>query len=73
MPFIFGGAELINNDIFKLPSDIHKADLIEYYKDEYMYINCIAFIKEVKKGVPFGHSSPYLNDISNAASWNKVA
>lgn len=38
-----------------------------------MYINCINFIKKVKKGVPFGNSSPYLNDISSAASWTKVA
>ena len=38
-----------------------------------MYLNCIVFIKKVKSGVPFGHSSPYLNDISNAASWSKVA
>ena len=38
-----------------------------------MYLNCIDFIKKVKYGVPFGHSSPYLNDISAAANWGKVA
>jgi hypothetical protein len=34
-----------------------------------MYINCIKFIMEVKKGVSFAESSPVLNNISGAASW----
>ena len=38
-----------------------------------MYFGCIAFIKEVKAGVPFGESSPMLNDISGVPSWDKVA
>jgi hypothetical protein len=46
--------------------------LIEKYADEYMYINCIKFIMEVKKGVSFAESSPILNNISGAASWEKV-
>jgi serine/threonine-protein phosphatase 2A activator len=46
--------------------------LIEKYADEYMYINCIKFIMEVKKGVSFSESSPILNNISGAASWEKV-
>lgn len=28
---------------------------------------------EVKKGVPFAESSPYLDNVSGAASWEKVA
>jgi hypothetical protein len=43
----------------------------QYYRD-YMYINCIKFIKEAKKGVPFRESSPVLDNISGAASWEKV-
>lgn len=38
-----------------------------------MYFNCIKFIKFVKKGVPFAQSSPVLNNISGAASWDKIA
>lgn len=41
--------------------------------DDYMYFGCIKFIKSVKKGVPFGESSPMLNDISSVQSWEKVA
>ena len=37
-----------------------------------MYINCIKFIMEVKKGVSFAESSPVLTNISGAASWQKV-
>lgn len=37
-----------------------------------MYFGCIKFIKSVKKGVPFGESSPMLNDISAVATWEKV-
>lgn len=38
-----------------------------------MYFGCVAFIKKVKVGVPFGESSPMLNDISGVPSWEKVA
>ena len=73
LPFIFGGAELVDNQIFVLPSSIHNTLLVEQYKDDYMYLNCIWFICHIKKGVSFGESSPILNDVSAAASWLKVA
>jgi serine/threonine-protein phosphatase 2A activator len=73
LSFIFGAAELIDSEIFKTPEFIHKDALVEQYKDEYMYINCIAFIKKVKSSAAFGESSPILNDISAAANWEKVA
>lgn len=38
-----------------------------------MYLNCIDFIKQIKKGAPFAATSPILNDISAAISWDKVA
>ena len=37
-----------------------------------MYFGSIRFIKSVKKGAPFGESSPMLNDISAVPSWDKV-
>lgn len=36
-----------------------------------MYLECIRFIRSVKTG-PFHEHSPMLNDISGAASWDKV-
>eukprot|EP00350_Pseudokeronopsis_sp_OXSARD2_P003019 CAMPEP_0170556942 /NCGR_PEP_ID=MMETSP0211-20121228/19076_1 /TAXON_ID=311385 /ORGANISM="Pseudokeronopsis sp., Strain OXSARD2" /LENGTH=69 /DNA_ID=CAMNT_0010867575 /DNA_START=694 /DNA_END=903 /DNA_ORIENTATION=- len=38
-----------------------------------MYFGCIQFIKQVKKGVSFGESSPMLNDISGVPTWEKVS
>jgi hypothetical protein len=52
------------------PSEIHEDPK---KGEDYMYIGCINFIKLVKKGVPFGESSPMLNDISAVATWDKVA
>jgi hypothetical protein len=46
--------------------------VIENNSDEFMYFNCIKFIISVKKGVPFAESSPILNNISGAASWDKI-
>ncbi len=38
-----------------------------------MYLNCISFILNVKKGTPIHQSSPILYDISNVESWEKVS
>lgn len=73
LPFLLGGSELVDHQHVSIPDDIHKDWLLEKYKDDFMYLNCIAFIKKVKKGCTFQESSPMLNDISAAASWTKVA
>ena len=72
LPFQLGGAELVNHQEVKIPDDIHRDHLLEKYKDEYMYLNCIVFIKNTKKGATFAEHSPMLNDISGAATWKKV-
>jgi len=54
------------------PNSIHD-DRALADKDNYMYMGCVAFIKDVKKGVPFGESSPMLNDISGVPNWGKVS
>jgi len=41
--------------------------------EDFMYFGCIQFIKQVKKGVPFGEGSPILNDISAVPNWEKVS
>ena len=73
LPFIFGAAELINNPDIISPSYIHKSDLLDKFKEDYMYLNCIAFIKKVKSTAPFSITSPILNDISASSSWEKVS
>ena len=73
LPFLFGSAELINHPKFVAPELIHNDKLIEEFYKDYMYLDCIRWIKEAKKGTPFYETSPVLNDISAAANWRKVA
>lgn len=73
LPFLFGAAELVDHPVITKPDDIHKEKLMTEYSEEYIYMNCIQFIKKVKKNAPFYECSPILNDISGAASWAKVA
>lgn len=72
LPFLLGASELVGSDIFKTPSSIHDDNFVNKYSNDYMYINCIKFIKESKKGAPFNETSPVLDNISGAASWEKV-
>ena len=71
LPFLLGAAELVNHEEVKLPEYIHKENIVNKYHHEYMYLHCIKFIREIKTGY-FGEHSPMLNDISGAASWDKV-
>lgn len=73
LPFLLGGAELIHHPVVKVPGDIHKLDLLEDYHHDFMYLDCIKVIREVKKTAAFSETSPMLNDISHAASWEKIA
>jgi hypothetical protein len=72
LAFLFGASQLVKNDSY-LPDAIHQESNITRDSDDFMYFGCIKFIKSVKKGVPFGESSPMLNDISAVASWEKVS
>ncbi|GLC35448.1 hypothetical protein PLESTB_000206100 [Pleodorina starrii] len=70
LPFIWGSAQLIAHPVIK-PKSIHNPDILEAYADTYLYLNCVKFVKQVKKG-PLGETSPMLNDISCVPTWAKV-
>ena len=72
LAFLFGASQLIRSDSY-LPESIHSDSALNADSNDYMYFGCIKFIKSVKKGVPFGESSPMLNDISAVPSWEKVS
>ena len=57
----------------KVSHRLIQENLIDKYAEDYMYLNCIKFIKEVKVGVSFHESSPILHNISGAANWEKIA
>lgn len=69
--FLFGSAQLLNHKHIK-PKSIHSKDILEGYAKDYMYLNAIAFISEVKVGAPFAEHSPILNDIGELPNWGKV-
>lgn len=72
LPFIFGASELIKHEEI-LPSSIHDYAIMKTYSKEYMYLNCIEYIKQVKTGGHFGEYSPTLDSISNVPNWEKVS
>ena len=72
LAFIFGAGQLVGHEEWT-PESIHDNNILDKNYRDYMYFGCIHFIKSVKKGWPFGESSPTLNDISAVPSWRKVA
>ncbi|XP_053601882.1 serine/threonine-protein phosphatase 2A activator-like [Plodia interpunctella] len=71
VPFIWGSSQLIDQPKIYPPGKFLEDDIIEKYSDEYMFISCIKYIKEVKKG-PFAEHSNQLWSISAVGSWTKI-
>mmetsp|Transcript_54017 Transcript_54017/g.110526 ORF Transcript_54017/g.110526 Transcript_54017/m.110526 type:complete len:447 (+) Transcript_54017:153-1493(+) len=79
LPLYFGACQLkgagrsVSQDLLD-PKCIMDERVIQEHGDAYMYLGCIRYIRELKKGVPFFESSPMLYDISQTIpSWDKVA
>ena len=72
LSFLIGSAQLIDNGNIT-PSQAIDDDILEKYKDDYMYLSCIKHIKTVKHGGSFGEYAPLLYSITGVANWEKVA
>ena len=72
LPFLFGAAQLINNDTI-FPKNSIDDDIIDKYNGDFMYLNCIKHIKSVKHGASFGEYSPLLYSLTDVKNWEKVA
>lgn len=70
LPFIWGSSQLQGHPMIK-PKSIHNPDVLEGYSGEYMYLGCVSFVKQVKKG-PLAETSPIINDVSSVPTWAKV-
>eukprot|EP01097_Dermamoeba_algensis_P000651 TRINITY_DN122_c0_g3_i2.p1 TRINITY_DN122_c0_g3~~TRINITY_DN122_c0_g3_i2.p1 ORF type:complete len:316 (+),score=47.51 TRINITY_DN122_c0_g3_i2:52-999(+) len=70
LPFLWGSGQLVDHKHFK-PKSIHQKEVIEDFKEEYLYFECIHFINQVKTESLIWHS-PMLNDISGVKVWSKV-
>ncbi|KAK6460687.1 Phosphotyrosyl phosphatase activator [Scheffersomyces coipomensis] len=78
LPFLFGSAQLATHPHMK-PKSIHNEELVDLYYKQYMYLECIHFINNIKT-IPKNQTeklsirwhSPMLDDISAAKSWQKI-
>lgn len=71
IPFIWGSSQLINQPKIYPPAKFLEEDIIDKYADEYMFLSCIKYIKEVKTG-SFAEHSNQLWSISAVGSWAKI-
>ncbi|CAG9782784.1 unnamed protein product [Diatraea saccharalis] len=71
IPFIWGSSQLIDQPKIYPPAKFLEDDIIDKYADEYMFLSCIKYIKEVKTG-PFAEHSNQLWSISAVGSWQKI-
>ena len=72
VPFIFGASQLINNKEIT-PKGVLDDNILKMYKDEYIYLDCVDYIKSVKSGASFSQYAPILESITNAKNWEKIA
>ena len=70
LPFVFGASQLKDHE-YLTPMSIHDDKVLTQDSGKYMYLDCIKFIKEAKKGL-FAETSPMLNDISSVGTWSKI-
>jgi len=70
MPFLWGSAQLCGHTEIR-PKSIHNEGMLDHFAKQYLYLGCVQFVKQVKKG-PLAETSPMLNDISGVAAWEKV-
>ena len=55
-----------------VPSSIHELAVVDAHAEEFMYLDCVRFIRSVKTGASFAEHSPLLNDISAVPKWSKA-
>lgn len=46
--------------------------VLDEHADEFLYLECVRFVKQVKKG-PLRETSPLLDDISGVPNWEKAS
>lgn len=71
LPFLWGSSQLVSSTRIS-PNVIADDDALSEHRHEFLYLDAIAFIKEMKTG-PFFEHSPMLHDISGAqGGWAKI-
>lgn len=71
LPFLWGSAQLLNSKRV-VPGVVSDEVALRNGRDEYLYLDAIAYIREMKRG-PFHEHSPMLWDISQVKEgWPKI-
>ena len=70
LPFIFGSAQFLGNPIMS-PDQFVVPEVVAKHCEDYMFLECIKFINDVKTG-PFAEHSNQLWSISGVPTWTKV-
>lgn len=71
LPFLWGSSQLLSSNRV-LPNVIYDEEALGELRDEYLYLDAIAFIREMKTG-PFAEHSRMLHDISGVnGGWKKI-
>ncbi|KDO33908.1 hypothetical protein SPRG_01788 [Saprolegnia parasitica CBS 223.65] len=71
LPFYFGSSQLIGQRNLA-PSVVHDDGLLAAHSPDYLYLDAVKFVREVKAASSFAETSPMLNDISGVHSWEKI-
>lgn len=71
VPFIWGSSQLVDQPRIYPPAKFLEDDIVDKFSDEYMFLSCIKYIKDVKTG-PFAEHSNQLWSISAVGSWSKI-
>ncbi|KAF1740871.1 hypothetical protein MXB_3592, partial [Myxobolus squamalis] len=71
LPYIFGASQMISPIQKFNPIDILNKDLCTKNKSDFMFLGCIDFIHQIKRG-PFSEHSSILYSASQAVSWTKI-
>ncbi|KAF4073113.1 hypothetical protein AMELA_G00255160 [Ameiurus melas] len=70
LPFIWGSSQLIDHPTVE-PRHFVEEKVVNEHHQDYMFMECIKFINEMKTG-PFAEHSNQLWNISAVPSWSKV-
>lgn len=47
LPFVWGSGQLVGHPLIR-PKSIHNTELLEAYREQYMYLACVKFVKTVR-------------------------
>lgn len=70
LPFIWGSSQFLDHPTLE-PQHIVDEKVVNEHHQDYMFLDCIKFINEMKTG-PFAEHSNQLWNISAVPSWSKV-